>query len=315
MILIVGGAFRIWLSPYTHHVYFDEFTHFDIALKWTTPDKSASIARHMPGWSFLLSLVFFIFGKHVTVAFTFSSVLSILSILLVYVFIRGFFREGNAPLWGALITAVLPLHLRFSASMDTDQISFFFLVFSLVALSFYIRDRGWRQLAFLLTAGIWSSYIRQENVVFLFLALISIIIVEIKPVRAGEVNECSDRGMVHRKCLSRVMARKAKFGIVFLLSGLALLPFYLQNLLGLRQSIYGHYYIEQGVSAGLGERMLLNFAYFFQNTSHPLFLTVMAMIGAAGLLMTKGKRHLVAATAYWFIGYFFIYLFIEGHFK
>jgi len=94
-----------------------------------------------------------------------------------------------------------------------------------------------------------------------------------------------------------------------------LMPFAFQSLIGLNKTIYGEYFLDQGISASMGERFFLNLGYFFRNTSHPLFLTLLVCLGAWGLLGGKGKRYPAVVSAAWLIGYFTVYLFIEGHFK
>jgi hypothetical protein len=289
-----GAALRVWVTPYTHHVYYDEYGHFEKAISWSTPGKAAPVSRHMPGWSFLMSLAFMGFGSEAATGFRLSAIISILAIPLVYCFISGFTEDRSAPLWGALITALLPLHLRYSASMDTDQISFAFLCLALAALSFYIRDPRRLTFCFMLVSAIWTIYIRQENVIYLLIAL---------------------------SCAGWFRVRSAKRpGAAGLAGGLALtlaacLPYIFHNLINLRRTIYGQYFVDQGVSAAMTERFLLNAGYFFRNTSHPLLITLLALAGAAGLLWEKKRAWAAAVCAVWLAGYFVVYLFIGGHFK
>lgn len=124
------------------------------------------------GFPYMISLFYILFGVDSLPVLFFSSILSSLSIVLVFLICYLLSRKEEAGLYAALIYALIPLDIIFSGTGSTRVMSVFFVGFSVLAYLIAVRKNDFKAWAFFGLLFSFSIYIRQENYILipLFLA-------------------------------------------------------------------------------------------------------------------------------------------------
>ncbi|MEM4662737.1 MAG: glycosyltransferase family 39 protein [Candidatus Diapherotrites archaeon] len=128
-----------------------------------------------PGYPFLISLAYQIFGINSYFAGVISGILSSLTIVLIFFIAKELFDE-NAGLLAAAIFAFFPYDLLFAGSGHARPTSLFFVSFALFLYLLTVKKnslRLWFATALTLSMAV---YIRQENIVLLFPMLLGLFV-------------------------------------------------------------------------------------------------------------------------------------------
>ncbi|MFC1752951.1 ArnT family glycosyltransferase [Thermoproteota archaeon] len=189
LIILSGFALRMWFVPHTHHVYFDEFEHVNIAQnfmsngKFAVTDKGSAgsfeeynFHKRPPAYYAFLALAFSVFGDTEQVAFNFSAVIGSLSILIVFLIGYLMFDNKGIALFSAFLFNLIPVHLRFSGSTQSEITSLFLILLTLLAMFTYLRLQKKMSLFLLISTSALAIYARPENGILLLLIPLSILL-------------------------------------------------------------------------------------------------------------------------------------------
>ncbi len=316
LLVIVNGALalRLFLSPHMPQVYFDEISFLNTSqnLAQSGVNQLSSI-DYAPGelfhacpagWQFLISLAYRIVGVRPPVAFLLATLVSTASVPFMFLFLfemagpdaasdaspaspapafprasadpRALQRAVRVGLWGALFLAVLPVHLRLAGCTALETSSLFFLLALLYALTVWGRtgDRSMLLLAACVFA--WFANTRMENS-FALGPLVGVYAFLLRPNSSGRRD---------------VRAGALALGVAALFSVPALLADYY----GVVTHFYFFYQSPAATHAQILQNVHGNLRYWVENRIHPLFLTLLALVGAVGEARRRTTRFWIAWT-------------------
>jgi 4-amino-4-deoxy-L-arabinose transferase-like glycosyltransferase len=184
VLFLAGAIARLCVVPHQHYVYYDEYEHMNIAQNMAQTGAFSQcefyldgkcvigkMPRWMPGYHFMLSRVFRIWGSSEEIAYRFNGVVSALSIVLVFLASYLFFLKKRAALIAAFFFAFFPLSLKFSGSASSETMSLFAILSAFAGLGVFWQKPDGRSL-FLAIAGVaFASLFRMENTLLIALAV------------------------------------------------------------------------------------------------------------------------------------------------
>ncbi|MFA6383358.1 MAG: glycosyltransferase family 39 protein [Parcubacteria group bacterium] len=167
VVVFLGALFlRMYLPVHSHILYIDEFWYME-AGKNILFHGSQDYYPKFIGWPFILSIAFGIFGVSNWVAINTSIFFGALSIFAVFFTVFLITEDAPAALLSSALFSLLPIHIRWSATAETNVTSLFFILLTvfLCFLYFEYKEESLLWLAFSSIA--FTSQIRSENY-FLF---------------------------------------------------------------------------------------------------------------------------------------------------
>jgi 4-amino-4-deoxy-L-arabinose transferase-like glycosyltransferase len=161
-IFICALSLRLFIPEIRHIMYIDEGMYMEAGKNMLNTGSQMEYAKPI-GWSFLLSLVFGIFGINNWVALYTSLFLGALTIVLM--FFVTFLITKNKPLslFASFIFSLIPVHIRWSASAETNVPSLFFVLLSLFFCLLYYESPKKSLLWLSLVSISFASQFRVEN--------------------------------------------------------------------------------------------------------------------------------------------------------
>lgn len=304
LIILSGVGLRMWLIPHTHHVYFDEFEHINIAQNmlyhgefFVTLQGSARACQvHTmqfwpPGYHAILSFLFALFGDHEYVAYFLSVIIGTLSIGAVFFLSYRMFKNNRVALCTTFLFNLIPVHLKYSGASETSICSLFFILLTLIAFFNYVDFFDLPSLIFAFLTMVVAIYMRPENGILLFLMVFLVLFFGNKKIKNNR------RIFIH-------------IGLSVLLL-LLLIPYFLQLYVGLFitpppgwNENLNLYYILLNLKKHLPDNLK-----FWISNAHPLSYTVLSAFGLY-LLFKKQKKEVVFFLI-WFV--VFLLLFSQYH--
>ncbi|MDD5506345.1 MAG: glycosyltransferase family 39 protein [Candidatus Omnitrophica bacterium] len=178
---------RLFIAPHKHYVFYDEYEHVNIAKNMADDFKFARCNMYLggkclaydlpqwgPGYHFLLSLAFGVFGTSETVAYNFNVITGALSVILM--FYTVFLISGSQ--WSALAAAAflgaLPLHVKFSGSSSQEITSLFFMLLSIFAMLAHEKLGSRKSLFMFFAVVAYLALVRPENGILAYMMTIYI---------------------------------------------------------------------------------------------------------------------------------------------
>jgi 4-amino-4-deoxy-L-arabinose transferase-like glycosyltransferase len=275
MITLLGGLLRLFYAPHYPQVLYDEIMFLSLAKQILLKGMDAVLYISYPhstgfipgpiGWEVLLALAFKLFGTTDLVAFYLNTLISSLTVILLFYVAEFLCSSSRAALIAALAFAVLPAALRISGSAALEPATLFFTLLTLSALILNIRQGSFYTQNLALLLLLYAINVRQEGLVVLLPLFLSFYLL-----------------------YSRVKIPwgDPSFYMRVLLSIYFLLPYFLAIFFGL----VTHFYIFTGNPATLAEQIktnyLCNWQFFLNNKFQPAVLTLFAL---AGFLSLKRK--------------------------
>jgi 4-amino-4-deoxy-L-arabinose transferase-like glycosyltransferase len=169
LILLFVIALVVRMSVlHTHLIYLDEPAYSVVGKNMLLYNKAAQdvylgstvdfkSTKTYPGWSFVLSIAYFLFGISDKVAINLTALIGSLTVFLVFILSKRLFMKESIALWSVFIFALLPLHVIWSAASDTIIFAIFLTLLLLI-----IRDK-------LLTALLFGFLIQtRPDYIFIF---------------------------------------------------------------------------------------------------------------------------------------------------
>ena len=181
LVLVVISAFvlRLIVPPIQHVMYIDEPWYMEAAKnmlqKFSQGDYPKSI-----GWPFILSISFLVFGISNWVAIYTSIVLGSLTAVSVFFLVYIIAENKIISLFSAIVFTLLPLHIRWSASAETNVPSLFFITLSLFFCFLYYRKQKNSLLWLAVFSLTFTALVRPDNYLFIPLFLIGFLFFKIK---------------------------------------------------------------------------------------------------------------------------------------
>ncbi len=176
LIFLLGLALRLFISSHQLLQVEDEMGYMTTARGLLDNFFDIRHERAM-GWSLILAIAFKLFGLGVNTAFYTSSVLGALTVLNVFFIAFLLSKKEEIALYSASFFAILPLHIFWSCSAETNVPSLFFLTLGAFFCLLYFQNRANNILFRLSLCSLaFAALFRPENylifVIFLILALI-----------------------------------------------------------------------------------------------------------------------------------------------
>ena len=129
-----------------------------------------------PVWSFLISIIFLIFGLNNHYALYFSSIMGSISIILIFLLAYLIFKKENTALWSAFLLVFTPIYILWSNSAENNSISVFFVLLTMIFFISYIERKEKSLLALVMVSLIFTSFVRFENIILILIFLVIYII-------------------------------------------------------------------------------------------------------------------------------------------
>jgi hypothetical protein len=293
LIFLAASALRIFVFPPHHLLYIDEPWFMETAKGMLASGKpllneyvdfgvqSQIVYPKSIGWPFLIAIAFRIIGISNLVAIDLSGVLGSLSVILVFALAYLLFSRADAALWSALVAALLPLHIVWSATAETTVPSIFFALLTLVLFMLCFKTQEFRMLFPAMAALAFALQMRIEYALLLVLVFAMFILFDPRP---------------KNKLALRFLA---PFLLLLIASSVTIPQLVLQR--GLQEDIYHKSYFGLGLfsrNLGFGTGIVTsNFSLMFIGVT------------ALGLFMClRQKRKALSFLAFWFALFFFFYL-------
>lgn len=305
LIILLGFSLRMFIAPHAHRVFFDEDIYLNIAQNIKNEMKSClcdygtpqecyrCIPNKQPhAYSAFISIFFFIFGANEPLAHNITIVLGTLSILLVFATTYLLFGKQSVSLYSSLILALIPEHIRWSATTSLEAFFVFFTLLSIFLLLLYCRTQSYPILAAAIFALAIALQGRPEADLLIILAALLFLLFD--------------------KRLAENF-KSPKFFLAILLLAILILP----SAMHLKKSSSDSW-------GSSGEKISLHYfsknasdnsKFFFENTRFPALFTILSIVGIAAALFSKNKKELLLILA-WFFLFFGIYaVFYAGSFN
>lgn len=182
LILLAGFFLRMFVTTHIHNLYFDEDGYMDIAKHIANNGNNCLCLRNTDGvcefcgfsfksigFSFLLAIIFKIFGTSHAAAFNFVAVIGSLTVLAIFFFSYLLFKDEKTALLSALILSFYPIHIRWSGSASAEIFSLFFIIITFTYLLLYKKTN---KVTLLFTSLLLLAYtitVKEENFLLLLL--------------------------------------------------------------------------------------------------------------------------------------------------
>lgn len=287
-IFSLGLLLRLFLAPHQHILYVDEPWYMKAGKNLHIMGYQGFYFKSI-GWPFILSIVFGIFGVSNWVALYTSSILGALTII--NIFLLGYFisKDERVGIVSALIFSLIPVHIRWSGSAETNVPSLFFVTLIIFFCFLYFEYKKYSLLWLSLFGIAFLSQFRLENYVFFIIFLMGIFIFS---------NRISN-----------------KISLRFIAPWITSIILSLPNLIGVLDYYLSINWIEsdtRGVATGANfsiSNLISNSkewgVFIFNNKYHPYLFTVLFIIGIICFLRKKIKHALFLVV--WFILIYVIY--------
>lgn len=179
ILIFLLGLFLRFTVPHYHKMYRDEpwdmETGKNILINgraelcyYLDYDKLGCMTyKRSSGVPFIYALSFLIFGIDNYIAIATSAFFGALSSLLIFLLTFLFFKNENSALYSAFFLAILPLHIFWSASAQTNVISIFFLLLTLICFLIYFRVNTLRTLLLAICSSVYTIQTRTEAIIIL----------------------------------------------------------------------------------------------------------------------------------------------------
>ena len=281
LIILLASFLRIIVTPHQTMMFEDEGWYRGTATKFLDIDVSYFRSGYYKslGWPFIVSLGFLIFGKIALVANYLSSFLGILTVLNIFFIAFLLFNNEKIAIWSSFLFSLIPMHIIWSGSAETNVASLFFITLTVFVSSLYFKEKKENLFWLSFLTLLFTFQIRPENYFLLFLFLLGLLI----------FNICSFK----KKKISKFVIGKL---ILIFLIFLICVPGLINNL--------DHYLSVQwneGDTGGavitdnwsinnLKSNFLNHFPNLFNNYYHPLLFSIFFFIGFYFIFLKNKKK-------------------------
>jgi 4-amino-4-deoxy-L-arabinose transferase-like glycosyltransferase len=301
LILIAGFILRMYFTPHTHRVYFDEDIYLDIG-KEILKDKKACLCNYgdykgcydcilmkwPSGHPFTFAVAFMFFGVSENVAFNLSVLLGTLSILLVFLVGYLISKKQEIGLYSALLLAFVPMIIEWSGTVAAEPYYIFYTLLAVFSFFLLLKKEKWSTYLLAASAVALASQFKAESGAVL--AVVGFLII-----------------LFDKKLKTRINSPKFLISCIILFT--LITPY----------AIHVYHASKTDPWGASGQKFGFDFvvknasdnAWFwitgYENIEHPFVFTIFAIIGLIYTLIKK--RNVFVFLVLWFSIFFGIYAF------
>ena len=165
---------RLVVPPIQHIMYIDEAWYMEAAKNFVQHGHPGEYPKPI-GWPLILSFFFRIFGISNWVALYTMIVFGALTAFSVFFLAFAILRDSRTALFAALMISLSPVHIRWSATAETNIIALFMACLSLSVSFLYYRNKSQFLLWLSMAAIAFTAQFRFENYLFFPLFLFPIL--------------------------------------------------------------------------------------------------------------------------------------------
>lgn len=302
LILLLSLGLRMFTAPHIIRNFGDEAWYMWTAKKLLETNflSQVNYAKAI-GWPFILALSFRVFGISNWTALYTSFVLGALTVLNIFFLSILLFKKESIALWSSFLFCLMPLHIVWSGSSETNVPSLFFVTLSLFLSFLYFKRKTLSLLFLSLISLAFASQFRQENYLYFLLFFAGLIIfykISLKKITPFKLN--------HDK-IQRILVWIFLILLLVLLTGpnlIQVLNFQLSTNWAQRES--GGELLGQNWSFS---NLVYNFPrwgmHIFTNKYHPFIFSALFIAGIIHLF--KRKRGELLFLLIWFFSLFLVY--------
>ena len=169
LMILVGFGLRL-AFPEMHLMFLDEQMYMDMAsnmLEGKGPivcQDGCYPAFKAPGWPFLISLAFVLIKDNLFIIHM-MEILGSLSIPLVFLVTYLLYKDEAASFSAAAILAFVPVHIIWSNTIESNVVSVFFILLSILFYLIYLKSRRWQLLILVCLMLLITFLTRFENMI------------------------------------------------------------------------------------------------------------------------------------------------------
>ncbi len=299
LIFILALSLRLFISPNTHRVYFDEDIYINIAQNIVNDGSAILCNRGTAGHcdegvlnkqpqslSFFLASIFLFTGVDERLASYIMILVSSLTIIALFLFVYLLTKKEEPALYSSLILALTPIHILWAPTITGESLFVFFSVLAAASILAYLANKSTFTLFLATSMLAFASQARPEAPLILPVFLLFII---------------------REKLDMRLL-------VAFILLLALFLPYVLQfkNVSG---DTWGATSGEKLSLTNVKPNSYVNGKFFIENTRYPMIFTIIALIGIIYLATSRQYLQLTILLA-WFLLFYGIYaLFYAGSFN
>jgi len=120
-----------------------------------------------PGYPYLITILFYIFGAHDILAMYISGLLSSLTIILIFCITYLLFSDERKGLYAALVFTLIPLDIFISSTSAVRPTSVFFISLSILFYLIALKKDNIKIWSLVTITFSYAIYINQENVILI----------------------------------------------------------------------------------------------------------------------------------------------------
>jgi len=182
LIILLASFLRIFIVPHQTIMFGDEGWYMETAKNMLEGNYGYFVRGIYKsiGWPFIIAVSFFLFGIDNLVAHYASSVLGILTVFNIFCLALVLFKKENIALWSAFLFSLIPVHIVWSGSAETNVASIFFITLALFLSLLYFKQKNNRLFWLSLIALAFACQMRMENHFLIPLFLLGLLIFKVK---------------------------------------------------------------------------------------------------------------------------------------
>ncbi len=167
-IVLFSLALRLLVPPIQHVMYLDEPWYMEAAKHILQTGHPGDYPKSI-GWPFLLSGLFFVFGINNWVALYGMIVIGALSAAAVFFLTLLLTNKKTTALFAALLISLQPVHIRWSATAETNVVSLFMVCLAVTACVLYFQKKTRALFWLSLSTICLAAQFRPENYILFLL--------------------------------------------------------------------------------------------------------------------------------------------------
>ncbi len=298
-IFLLAVFLRTAVAPQTHRVYFDEDIYLDIGKEilvngkaalcnYGEPCKEYAFMKWPNGYPFLLAISYVFFGISEGTGFGVVLLLGSLSVFLVFLLAYNLSKNEKVALLAALILALVPVHIMWSATAASEPVLVFFSLLAILFFSLAVNANSLRLYALAAVTLAYSMQIKTEGVMLLPVAALFVILF--------------DKNLLKRLSSYRFCALWA---ILLILVA----PFLTHVYYAFLYDQFGSSGEKFGIEHAL-KNVPENAGFWisgYPTIEHPLLFTLFALLGITHL--AKREKRIMIFLGLWFLLFFALYSF------
>jgi len=303
VILLFGLTLRTCVAPHTHRVYYDEDIYLNVAQNIVTEGRAIlcnygtqekcfeGIYNKQPfGFSFLISILFYLFGVSEAIASHFVAILSSFTIIFVFLIAYLIFNNKKIALFSSLLFSIVPLNITWAPTTSAGSTLVFFTSLAIFGFLSYFKTEKNSILLFSFSSLAYAIQIRPEG--GLLIPIVGLMFL-----------------LLNKRVFTIIKSKKF---LLFLIIFCLLIVPHLLHLNVVSPENWG--------SSGkkfsteyLSYNLKTNTMFFFENTRFPIIFTFLSLLG---LYQFRKYWRQKSFLVLWFLIFFGIYLvFYAGSFN